>query len=177
MVERGKHAYHKRSWDCNRVSALLQHFLIATNYLLNKQTVKSYLLYPKPSLIISYYTFVFTFMGYNVKAMNAEIFTGKQVSGARFFCCWFLNCSFGVYHATVFFGCRYATLEDAAMRDGTYIKKNKKNGCLGDHNFCGQKRAVLKLKFQAVQSEYKVWFFFFKLTVCVFENFLNMSYK
>ena len=87
MVERGKHAYHKRSWDCNRVSALLQHFLIATNYLLNKQTVKSYLLYPKPSLIISYYTFVFTFMGYNVKSMNAEIFTGKQVSGARFFCC------------------------------------------------------------------------------------------
>lgn len=76
-----------------------------------------------------------------------------------------------------FLGWRHATLEDAAMRDGTYIKKKKKNGCLGDHNFCGQKRAVLKLKFQAVQSEYKVWFFFLKLTVCVFENFLNMSYK
>lgn len=98
-------------------------------------------------------------MGYNVKSMNAEIFTGKQVSGARFFCCWFLNCSFVVYHATVFFGCRHATLKDAAMRDGTYIKK--KTVAWETTISVDKKGAVLKLKFQAVQSEYKVWFFFF----------------
>lgn len=61
------------------------------------------------------------------------------------------------------------------MRDGTYIKK--KTVAWETTISVDKKGAVLKLKFQAVQSEYKVWFFFFKLTVCVFENFLNMSYK
>ena len=51
-----------------------------------------------------------------------------------------------------FLGWRHATLEDAAMRDGTYIKK-KKNGCLGDHNFCGQKkgRAQTKVSSRAIR--------------------------
>lgn len=45
------------------------------------------------------------------------------------------------------------------MRDGTYIKK-KKTVAWETTISVDKKGAVLKLKFQAVQSEYKVWFFF-----------------
>lgn len=54
----------------------------------------------------------------------------------------------------------HATLEDAAMRDGTCIY-TKKTVAWETTISVDKKRGVLKLKFQAVQSEYKVLFFSF----------------
>ena len=42
------------------------------------------------------------------------------------------------------------------MRDGTYIKKKKKTVAWETTISVDKKRAVLKLKFQAEQSEYNV---------------------
>lgn len=57
------------------------------------------------------------------------------------------------------------------MRDGTYIKKKKKTVAWETTISVDKKRAVLKLKFQAVQSEYKVWFFFFLINCLCFWKF------